>query len=88
MDTAPPVTSVLSPAFTATRPPVFELPLPTTTLTLPPAPSVAEPVRRVIMPLLPPVTTLPVASDKFPDTPVVPPSAVRTLKAPLDVVEP
>ena len=52
IDTAPPVTCVLCPAFSAKRPPVPVLALPTTTLTLPAVPSVAEPVRSVMLPLL------------------------------------
>ena len=40
------------------------------------------------MPLGPPVTTLPVVSDNPPETPVVPPSAVRMLNTPLDVALP
>jgi hypothetical protein len=40
------------------------------------------------MPLGPPVTTFPVVRDKPPDTPAVPPSAVRILKTPLDVALP
>ena len=88
IDNAPPVTCVLSPLVTTTRPPADDFPLPTITLILPPAPSVAEPVRSVIIPLGPPVTTLPVVKDRPPDTPAVPPSAVRILNTPLDVALP
>ena len=87
IDTAPPVTSVLSPAFTATRPPVDRDPLPTKTLTLPLAPDVADPERNVIIPLVP-VDVVPEVKDREPDTPAVPAFPVRMLNAPLDVTEP
>jgi hypothetical protein len=56
-------------------------------LTLPAVPFVAEPVRSVIWPLLPFVVE-PEVRDNEPEVEFVPPLAVRTLKAPLDVARP
>ena len=44
IESAPPVTCVLSPAFIAIRPPPLRAPLPATTLTLPAFPEVDAPV--------------------------------------------
>jgi hypothetical protein len=87
IETAPPVTTVASPALIVIRPPAVNFPLPTTTLTLPPVPFVAEPVRNVMLPLLPFVVD-PDVSDRDPDVPSWPLFAVRTLNAPLEVARP
>ena len=78
---------MLWPASTARRPPALSLPLPTTILTLPAVPFVAEPVRSVICPLLPLVVT-PDVKERELEVPFVPALALRTLKAPLEVVRP
>jgi hypothetical protein len=86
-DSAPPVTSVLSPELIETRPPEARLPLPTTMLMLPAAPFDAEPVRNVIIPLVPFVVD-PDERESELDTPLTPAFAVRTLKVPLDDARP
>ena len=53
MDTDPPVTEALPPAFNVTRPPEDVSPVPTPILMLPPVPDDAEPVDITRCPLLP-----------------------------------
>jgi hypothetical protein len=57
------------------------------TLMLPDVPRVAEPDRNATIPVLP-FVVIPEVSESELDTPALPASAERILKAPLDVLRP